>query len=353
MGFFSFLSGKSRIEESALKSLAVFNWRESDAHRQLLTKFISPSSTESFVNQNYWEIALGENPSMAITRFQNEGLLVEPSLEEKVGSGFSSAEFKAHLKARNLKVSGNKDELAARLVQFDSDGMQKAVAERTFFVCSDIGMGIAKQIKTRNEEDKERAEQELLTLLGGGKLIEACRCVAQYEAKRAFPRGVNMDWKNYDPAQDVVMLKEIFSGNPKILARFDGQVDELRVPAAMMQLWGSKIKPEWLSPELIAAEERRSDELERLNNDGIAPVIDADMDVETAVRMLLFYAKHRVEMDNYRKLDFVKHIKILATDDSCEACKKLSKKTYKLGDVPELPHEHCTHERGCRCVAIA
>lgn len=345
MGVFSFLSGKSQIEESVLKSPVVFNWRESDAHRQLLTKFISPSSTAYFVNQNYWEIALGENPSIAITRFQNEGLLVEPSLEEKVGSGFSSAELKAHLKARNLKVSGNKDELAARLVQFDSDGMQKAVAERTFFVCSDIGMGIAKQIKARNEEEKKRAEQESLTLLGDGKLIEACRCVAQYEAKWAFPRGVNMDWKNYDPAQDVAMLKEIFIGNPKILTRFnarfnDCQTNKLRIPAGMKLLWG-ELKQGWLPPELLDADHE-------LNLDN-----DLEMDVETAVRMFLFYAKHRVEMENYRKLDFVKHIKILATDDSCETCKQLSKKTYKLDDVPELPHEHCTHEMGCRCMAFA
>jgi len=344
MGLFSFLSGKNITKESTISLLVAFNWQKSVAHRLLLTKFITPSSTLSFVDQDYWRIALGENPLSAITRFQDEGLLVEPALDVKVASGFGLTNLKAQLRKRGLKVSGTKLELAARLVQFDPDGMQNAFVEQTFLVCSDLGTKIASQIKSSNDAEKEQSEQESFALLGKLSFIDACRRVAQYEAMQAIPRGVNMDWKNYDPARDIAILKEIFSGNPKILTRFncrftECQTDKLRIPAGMQLLWG-ELKLGWLPIELLDV------------NHELKPDNDLEMDVETSVRMLLFYAKHRVDLDRYRKLNFVKHIEILATNDSCEACKKLSTKRYNLDDVPELPHVHCTNGAGCRCQCL-
>ncbi len=68
--------------------------------------------------------------------------------------------------------------------------------------------------------------------------------------------------------------------------------------------------------------------------------------------MFLFHASHKTSLEQYRKSGFVKFVEILAAQDSCDECKKITKKKYKLNEVPELPHENCTHEKGCRCTLI-
>jgi hypothetical protein len=76
------------------------------------------------------------------------------------------------------------------------------------------------------------------------------------------------------------------------------------------------------------------------------------MDNDTAARMIEFHAHYQRDIARYRAWG-VKTVEILATDDSCAACKKLAKKKYKIDQVPELPYEKCTSEIGCRCTTVA
>lgn len=41
-------------------------------------------------------------------------------------------------------------------------------------------------------------------------------------------------------------------------------------------------------------------------------------------------------------------VRIFASRDSCPYCKAMAG-VYELDDVPELPHEGCSHPLGCRC----
>lgn len=41
-------------------------------------------------------------------------------------------------------------------------------------------------------------------------------------------------------------------------------------------------------------------------------------------------------------------VRILAARDSCPLCKSFEG-AYEFDDVPELPHEGCSHPDGCRC----
>ncbi|MEZ4643759.1 MAG: hypothetical protein R3E31_13685 [Chloroflexota bacterium] len=41
-------------------------------------------------------------------------------------------------------------------------------------------------------------------------------------------------------------------------------------------------------------------------------------------------------------------VRILAARDSCPVCKSFEG-AYEFDDVPELPHEGCSHPDGCRC----
>lgn len=41
-------------------------------------------------------------------------------------------------------------------------------------------------------------------------------------------------------------------------------------------------------------------------------------------------------------------VRILSWHDCCPVCRTLEG-AYDFGEVPELPHEGCSHEDGCRC----
>ncbi|MEZ4510593.1 MAG: hypothetical protein R3C62_01850 [Chloroflexota bacterium] len=41
-------------------------------------------------------------------------------------------------------------------------------------------------------------------------------------------------------------------------------------------------------------------------------------------------------------------VRILAARDACPVCRALSG-AYEFDEVPELPHEGCSHADGCRC----
>ena len=42
-------------------------------------------------------------------------------------------------------------------------------------------------------------------------------------------------------------------------------------------------------------------------------------------------------------------VRIMASHDSCPVCRTLEG-AYEFGEVPELPHEGCSHPAGCRCI---
>ncbi len=41
-------------------------------------------------------------------------------------------------------------------------------------------------------------------------------------------------------------------------------------------------------------------------------------------------------------------VRIFASRDSCPYCDAMEG-VYELDDVPQLPHEGCSHPQGCRC----
>ena len=54
----------------------------------------------------------------------------------------------------------------------------------------------------------------------------------------------------------------------------------------------------------------------------------------------------------YRASDAIKSVEILATKDSCTACKAAQGKVIALDEVvatPPLPIKECTRKGGCRC----
>ena len=98
----------------------------------------------------------------------------------------------------------------------------------------------------------------------------------------------------------------------------------LRPKAAMMMLWGESHLREGLETGT------------RFSGD-------------VAARMLILSVNAQRHLREMRESGVLKEVEVGATDDSCEECKKLARRKYRLANVPELPYPACTHEMGCRC----
>ena len=236
------------------------------------------------------------------------------------------------LKQRGLPVSGRKDDLIKRLITADLVGIKKTVAGLTILQCVQHGKELSEKYLLGEQEKRSRVEMQVMEYIKKRMFKEASIAVAAYEAEQVFPRGMGIDWKHHNPNRDVEMMNNIFSSKPKILSKLrDDKLDMFRQGAAMMSLWGKNTTKEWLPLDLTT---------------------ELSFDVDTTARMFLFHANHKTSLEQYRKSGVVKYVEILAAQDSCGECKKFAKKKYKLDEVPELPHENCTHEKGCRCTLI-
>jgi hypothetical protein len=315
-----------------LRFLLGFTRRKSNAHLLFLSKFLHPRTPDDFAESDVWETVLEENPKQAIKRFLDEGVLAQADLSDQLDYRYKVTELKDMLKKQGLIVSGRKGDLIQRLIQANPDSMKQVVAGLIILICSEQGREIVEQYIANEKAKQNKIEQQVLDYLRQRKFKEASLTVASYEAEQVFSRGTGTDWKHYNPKQDITMLNIIFGSKPKILACLnDDQLDTLRLAAGMLYLWGTNQGQEWLPPDFQT---------------GLA------MDNNTVVRMFYFYASHQANIDNYKQSGVVKQVEILATQNSCDACKKISGKRFKLNNVIELPYEHCTHEMGCRCTVV-
>ncbi len=337
MGIFDFLrGGKGATKEpGAVLRVAPANWQPSEAHLLFLSKFISGQQLEHMMN-DYWREPLRELPTVAAQRFIAMGWLVPASLAAKMGSRFKAGHLKPLLKERNLRVSGRKEELIDRLIAADISGMEALVKDMNVYECSPTARDLAEKYKLEQAQQRAIAENKSLEQLRSHDFRGACLTVTTFEAMQVFSRGMGINWSKPDTTRMVEQLKFIFQLKPKIL---DGlaevEWEAVRVAAGMMDLWGTGRAKAWLPESFIGLQK---------------------FDADTTVRMLLFSANHKREIENFKRLSGsgvrVKGFEVSGTDDSCPECKKMAKKRYRLSELPELPYAGCTHPYGCRCIAM-
>lgn len=309
-----------------------FDWKNSKAHLLLLSKFIRGQEVSYFTKGGNWEKVLNESPQKAIKRFIDEGMIVNADLDTIVSYKYKVSELKDLLKQRGLAVSGTKDELVQRLIQVDKEGMMKLISGMELLTCTQTGREIAEQYIASEKEKRTKVEHQVIDYLAKRMFKEASLTVANYEAEQVFPRGMGIDWKHYNPNRDIEILKNIYGNKPEILSKLENaKLDSLRPAAGMMLLWGESTATKWLPTDFETG---------------------LSMDNDSAARMLLFNSQNKETLKQYGESGVVQYVEILATPNSCESCKKLQGKRYKVNEAPKLPNPNCTHELGCRCVYL-
>ena len=67
-----------------LRSLFGFDWRKSNPHLLLLSKFLHRQTADYFEESENWKTVLGESPKQAIKRFIDEGMLAHANLNAQL-----------------------------------------------------------------------------------------------------------------------------------------------------------------------------------------------------------------------------------------------------------------------------
>jgi len=305
------------------------------AHRLLASKFLRPRALSYFADSGdtsgrrakEWAAALAETPSSAITRLFDQGYLVrcadldERELSEAFHNVCTVAEIRELLRARELNVTGKKAELIKRLAENDSEAIRRVLTEHDLLQCSDAGRSLAEQWAASVAALLNDARQAILR----GALDEAVRLSIAFDEELGFPK-----W-DFQGCPEATHLARIVSAAPAILSEVSvGTLQNLRLNAAMWYVCGEYFTP----PSADTAE-------------------GSSLPVDAAIRMVLFSASWRRNMDRFRAagISRVRHFALVADTNTCETCRQLHGRVWLLDDAPELPHEQCgNRELGCRCL---
>jgi SPP1 gp7 family putative phage head morphogenesis protein len=309
------------------------DWRESPAHLLLLSKFLDGVSPERFHDDERWAAVLGGRPAEAIDRLRKAGMLAPAELRDRIDARFKASELKPLLKQRGLKVSGRKEALIDRLIEHDEAAMRDATGDVVVFRCTEEGRQLAERYLEDERQKREAAERAALDRLQSRDLAGAARAVAGFEAGQVFSRGMGIDWSASPSESDKEILTAIFDRTPALLAGVDTQIlRQLRLAAAMQQLWGTGSARKWLPDDCDTG---------------------MHLDADTAARMLVFHAFHLENVASYRRAGF-ETVEVSGVDDSrsCPQCRQIHGKIFALADAPEMPYAKCTCEMGCRCMVL-
>ncbi len=303
----------------------------SPAHLELLSRFIYARPIAEIGDAEFWKSVLGERLEKAIGKMQNEGLLEGASVSGAMDFRYKVPDLKEMLRQHDLPTSGRKADLIARLVTADPIGMEKATQGTNAVQCSQRGGEAARQYLSRKAEQQEEAKRSTFEALLSKRFENACGIMVKFEAAQPIPRGMGIDWNHHEPSHEVSTLMIISTARPKILGEMPEPVLEpLRLVASMAVLWGTHTESKWLPANYE---------------------IVSRFDVETAARMILFYAQNQLALASFRESG-VRTVEVSSVC-GCDACSKLQGRVYPIGKVPELPYETCSFEIGCRCLVLA
>ena len=142
-----------------------FNWKESATHMELLNVFSKPHDVNHILTWQTIRQTLGESTEDAIERFVRNDVLIPATLEESLLAVFQVSELKKLLKELNIKQSGNKSELAEKLVTVDRIGVEKLLKKHRVMKCSESALMMLSGCKSMQTQELEFAQGDLLSFL--------------------------------------------------------------------------------------------------------------------------------------------------------------------------------------------
>lgn len=298
--------------------LNLFRRRRLDStHLALLSLFLEARPLDNEQFKAMWSQALREPYDKAIRRFWDRGYLQQATPLE-AARRCTTVELKDALRQANLKVTGRKDELIARLAEGAPDLLARLALQHPVPVCSPLGREAVQSWVEADKRLRDKTDTEVEAAVRAGKPERAARAIADY--RRSLPppmRGVlGVGASSPDEAR-CEGVSELLTMAPPVSAD-TADFAEYRVRASIEWLWGRRLPG--------------PDEYRRLGYRAVFGVIA------------------RKNLEQYRRnSDVVRGVIISATDDACDSCKALAAAgPYTFDNVPIIPNPDCSRD-WCRC----
>ena len=293
-----------------------------------LKKYRYPQEIGTPSQLQFWKDSLNAEPVEIFNRFLTENLVEKTDLDLTQQLQYkSSNELKAMAKERGLPHSGTKETLAKRLVKSNPEEIAQMFREKVYFVCSRKGQILVEKFIEAEKFARHYAQDQSLQALKQGRFKDACLAVTTYGNFLKNDSSPDTDSQKHN----LDVLQIIFSAHLSRHAQFEENlIFNLRIGAAMMQLWGENDPRPWL--------ECSSDQF--------------DLVVES--RMLLFHALEKTRLKQIKDVG-IRWVSVLSSrnGDECSICQSDAGKKYSVNSAPILPHEGCTCAKGCGCTIIA
>lgn len=300
---------------------------------------MSISDIEYYYGNQGWEEALGMPVSEAFSLFRHEYLVcaLDPATDPYRLASYllSVPKLKALLKPHGAKISGKKEDLINRLLELNPDLLAVAMPNQLFFIASEAGNALIEARMSARRAKREQCELRILDSLVQGKTVDAIHAWNQYAEGEPFKLIV--DGSRFDREVNIINTIK-YSACGYLRSRLAPEdVDALRAFAAITHLCGKNLSE--------ASLEKLRPDIESFKQRGY------DLPMETAARMLTFFAIGQENLRNFKKLGYG-FASTISCSESCEFCKAQSGIRRQLEQIPELPHQGCTHPSGCRCTYL-
>lgn len=179
------------------------------AHRLFFIKATN-RTTFKLLAADYWADKVGE-ASATYQRCIAGGFIAPASIEQIIDLNYKKEELKPLLKERNLKLSGKKDELIARLMAADPVWCKTQTEGNQLYVRTPAGQRLADEIYDAIGREEGEMEARLLLLVHDGKYEDAFHTWAAWDEDQVFPRDEwqGIDNRETDPRQFVEMAQRI------------------------------------------------------------------------------------------------------------------------------------------------
>jgi hypothetical protein len=318
---------------AALREKPAPDWRGSKVTLELLARFFRGADPWSFIGKEHWNDVLGEKVEKVIERLQRAGALVKAPDELTLTLRYSVEDLRFMLRERGGDENGSLEQLVRRLFSLDPAGGAAMAAEINILILSDEARRHVVKYVRAERERREVAERKCLVGLLQKDFLRAALAVGEYQKDSVFSRGVGVSFHDDDHLENGQILQAMFEKVPAMLAAVDhALLEALRPAAGMAFLWGKESARPWIAQDLVNG---------------------SPYDAEIICAMLDTHARYLCDLDRFRKTKYDK-FEIWSRNDAltCPSCRALRGELYSLESLPELPHEHCSAARGCRCSVV-
>ena len=140
-------------------------------HFYFLTTFLVPRPPDMLPPGPDWRLVLGQDPSVITDKFIEVGVVTRAGLVDCLAFKFDDAALVQMCSGQKLPTTGEKRDLALRLVQEDAEWAKDAVGDLTLVMCTDSGRkvaeayladgcpGLVERAQVSSEQSKQVARQ--------------------------------------------------------------------------------------------------------------------------------------------------------------------------------------------------